>query len=222
MANGPLFAVSSPLARMVSDDSIPLRWLDGIQASDVARSMKARNGRIPNALAGFSCFPMGDSVFGFWLSDISRHRRVNLTLVNSPLGVQHFAWGSWQVGCHSHPLSIPSSPRLSSLLVLKPPLHAYPCVLSLLRCCSSWPHRVASAVFQPIDRAARPQGPQQPLLGLCAEALLGPTHPLPSHVRLVRAHGLEYVARQCGQRVDVLWAASGSAAGEGPQREQGW
>jgi hypothetical protein len=64
------------------------------------RTMRQRASRgvspIPPALAGFSCFPMGDSVFGFWLSAISRERKVNLTLVNSPLGVQHFAWGSWQ------------------------------------------------------------------------------------------------------------------------------
>jgi hypothetical protein len=68
---------------------------------------------IPPALAGFSCFPMGDSVFGFWLSAISRERRVELTLVNSPLGVQHFAWGSWQFSNRSivlHGLKGPNNP----------------------------------------------------------------------------------------------------------------
>lgn len=100
MANGPLFAVSAPLARLVGRDPLPTAWLAGIQSSDVAQTMRRRQSKgqsaIPPALAGFSCFPMGDSVFGFWLSAISRERGVNLTLVNSPLGIQHFAWGSWQ------------------------------------------------------------------------------------------------------------------------------
>ena len=113
MANGPLFAVSAPLARLVANDPYPMAWLDGIQRSEVAATMQARKGKIPNHLAGFSCFPMGDSVFGFWLSEISRRHHIRLTLVNSPLGVQHFAWGSWSFGNRSivlHGLKGPNNP----------------------------------------------------------------------------------------------------------------
>ena len=45
---------------------------------------------------------MGDSVFGFWLASIARRERLNLTLVNSMLGVQHHPWATYTRGAFSN------------------------------------------------------------------------------------------------------------------------
>jgi len=95
MVNGPLFALSAELAELVMHDPLPEAWLAGVHATEMARWSAAHGGRVPHLLQSFSCWPMGDSVFGLWLNLISRARHTPLTLVHTPLRKQHFPWPSW-------------------------------------------------------------------------------------------------------------------------------
>lgn len=97
MVNGPLFAVSRELAHRIGDDQIPPSWLHTIHNTEFARWSERKHGKVPHVLQHLSCFPMGDSVFGFWIAAMAREGHMpNLTLVNSPLGIQHLPWPSWQ------------------------------------------------------------------------------------------------------------------------------
>ena len=66
-----------------------------------------------DGVCSFACFPMADAVIGYWLYAVASARRLRVTLVNSPLGVQHLPWPSWSFGNRSivlHGLKEASSP----------------------------------------------------------------------------------------------------------------
>jgi hypothetical protein len=87
--NGPLFGVSRSLAAMVVAESrVVYGWLAALQRTTATI-------RRADQLWGFSCWPVGDSVLGFWISRIALQRRVNVTLVNTPFMSQHLPWPSW-------------------------------------------------------------------------------------------------------------------------------
>lgn len=87
--NGPLFGVSRSLAAMLSASRFPSRWISqlGRNKKTVDRAEK---------LWGFSCWPVGDSVLGFWVASVALKRQAPVTLVNTPFMGQHLPWPSWQ------------------------------------------------------------------------------------------------------------------------------
>ena len=89
--NGPLFGVSRQLATMLSASRYPTRWISqlGHNKQTIARAEK---------LWGFSCWPVGDSVLGFWVASVALKRQTSVTLVNSPFMGQHLPWPSWHFG----------------------------------------------------------------------------------------------------------------------------
>ena len=96
--NGPCFGVSRALAQRLVEDVRPRRWLERLRETEIARTVVARGGRIPSRMRGSACFPMGDSVFGFWVSDVLRARHEALNIVDSPLFVQHHPWPTYTRG----------------------------------------------------------------------------------------------------------------------------
>ena len=86
--NGPLFGVSRSLAAMLAASRYPTRWITqlGRNRQTVQRAEK---------LWGFSCWPVGDSVLGFWVASVALKRHVPVTLVNTPFMSQHLPWPSW-------------------------------------------------------------------------------------------------------------------------------
>ena len=50
---------------------------------------------VPHRLQSFACWPMGDSVFGLWITQIAQARSTRITLVHTPIRIQHFPWPSW-------------------------------------------------------------------------------------------------------------------------------
>ena len=85
--DGPLFAVSAPLARTLVRDPTPHAYL-----ARLARQYAGAAGRV----YGVSCWPTTDSIFGYWTTAVALARRTPVTLVNSPQQRQHFPWPSWK------------------------------------------------------------------------------------------------------------------------------
>ena len=86
--NGPLFGVSRSLASMLAASRYPTRWL-----AHLGRNRQTV--RRAQSLWGFSCWPVGDSVLGFWVAAVALKLRVPITLVNTPFMSQHLPWPSW-------------------------------------------------------------------------------------------------------------------------------
>jgi hypothetical protein len=85
--DGPLFAVSAPLARALVSDPAPRAYLRGL-----ARQYAGAR----SSVYGVSCWPTTDSIFGYWTTAVALARSTPVTLVNSPQHVQHFPWPSWK------------------------------------------------------------------------------------------------------------------------------
>lgn len=99
IANGPLFALSRPLASDVVADALPSEWLQRFRASNpfVQQAMKRR--KRPGGLnTGFrrraskSCWPAGDVTLGWWITQLAMRRKLALWLVNAPIFEQHHPW----------------------------------------------------------------------------------------------------------------------------------
>ena len=175
IANGPLFALSAPLARAMAEDTIPLEWLEGIQRTEYARWSRANGGQVPKPLMGFACFPMGDSVFSYWIYQIARARGLRPTLVNSPLGGQQFPWASWRFGNRSivlHGLKGPNNPFWAYVQT-----NGQAPFLPIARTCgtcrslgwSTWPGSIVHdwrccgvRSFAPKTRGSSPRAPRRP------------------------------------------------------------
>ena len=94
--NGPLFAVSADLGRLLLRDTIPRTYLQQLVAVPrVAGALAAppapAQQRRP-AAAG--CYPAADSIIGFWISAVSLSRKLSVTLVNTPFMKQHHPWAA--------------------------------------------------------------------------------------------------------------------------------
>ena len=73
---------------MIAEDSYPLQWLGELQKTTQTLRKAER-------LWGFSCWPVGDSVLGYWIASVALRRRQTVTLVNTPFMAQHLPWPSW-------------------------------------------------------------------------------------------------------------------------------
>ena len=100
VANGPLFAVSRSLADLLALDlDTPIdgarAWVRGLESTPLAMRYWAsrQGGGAPLAeLAKRRCWPNSDSTLGLFVARAALRRDVRVTLVNTPLGVQHFPW----------------------------------------------------------------------------------------------------------------------------------
>ena len=91
-ANGPLFAASPALGRLLLRSSLPRAFLARLlnlpEVKAVAKSSKRRN------LGGVrtGCYPAADSLLGYWISAVAITARTGVTLVNTPFMRQHHPW----------------------------------------------------------------------------------------------------------------------------------
>ena len=79
--DGPLFAVSAPLARALVRDPTPHAYL-----ARLARQYAGAAGRV----YGVSCWPTTDSIFGYWTTAVALARRTPVTLVKGFRWLQGF------------------------------------------------------------------------------------------------------------------------------------
>jgi hypothetical protein len=54
--------------------------------------------QVPYKLMDKACFPMGDSVLGLWVLGAAAAARRSVTLVNTPIGLQHHPWVTYTRG----------------------------------------------------------------------------------------------------------------------------
>ena len=92
MVNGPLMVISRSLAAVVAFHDYPPRWLKALQRTPRIREALSRPGGPRKS--GYACWPVGDSIIGHWVSHIGVERNESITLVNTPLMVQHHPWPS--------------------------------------------------------------------------------------------------------------------------------
>ena len=112
VANGPLFAASRALASMVAADLAlgdidnpapradgayagPNGWVAQLEATELGRRWNASlqlGGKPPKELAGRRCWPNSDAALGLYVVKAALSRRRPITLVNTPISVQHFPW----------------------------------------------------------------------------------------------------------------------------------
>ena len=84
MAQGPLFAVSRTLARLMATDPMPEQWLAQLQETPMARAHRNNVAEpLPAPIRDFACFPMSDATFGYFLHHVAKNVS-NVTLVNMP------------------------------------------------------------------------------------------------------------------------------------------
>ena len=98
LPNGPLFAVSRSLGGLLSDDlDTPLvgsrAWVESLERTPLASrywKSKEAGGRAIPEMAKRRCWPNSDSSLGLFVARATIRAGVNVTMVNTPLGVQHF------------------------------------------------------------------------------------------------------------------------------------
>ena len=99
-ANGPLFAVSPTLGRLLLNSKLPRQYLRRLAALPRVRSVMdaERHNAKPVVLGGVGtgCYPAADSVLGYWISAVAIATRTAVTLVNTPFMKQHHPWPSPQ------------------------------------------------------------------------------------------------------------------------------
>ena len=100
--NGPCFAVSRGLSRLLVEDPLPRRWLERLRTTELMRTSLERGGKVPTRMRSSACYPMSDSVLGYWVSAVARAQRQPLTLVDSPINVQHHPWPTYTTGVFSN------------------------------------------------------------------------------------------------------------------------
>ena len=102
MPNGPLFAVSAPLAALLTGPSAPPRlWLADFKRTALVDAARARM-RIPyRTIKDVGCWPHGDATFGVWLMSLAQ-QGVNLTLIDTPNFVSHHPYPSTVSGAFSN------------------------------------------------------------------------------------------------------------------------
>ena len=166
MVNGPLSALSRELAIDVANDAYPPRWLAAlVRTPRIAASLARRGG--PRR-SSFACWPVVDSILGYWVTRIGLERKATVTLVNTPLMKQHHPWPSAIKGRFSnssivlHGLKKPVHERYRHLAISRgsgrrqPVVTARPCV----------------SLFLLPDSGCRATGPFEPFnreCGTCKE-----------------------------------------------------
>lgn len=116
-ANGPLFALSRPLAELLATGPLVPRWRRRIEATQPVRRYHEHGGRVPYSLRGQACYPASfDAYSGAWVAEAAAAHRLTVTLVNTPFMVQHHPWFATRHGAFSnasivlHELKNPASP----------------------------------------------------------------------------------------------------------------
>ena len=100
VVNGPLFAMSSSLARLLVADPLPRRYLEELHNTPRVQTALTRKGGPRKS--NFGCWPVGDTILGLWLTRISAARGINIQLVNTPFMVQHHPWPASVHGAFSN------------------------------------------------------------------------------------------------------------------------
>ena len=100
VVNGPLFAVSSRLAKLLVVDPLPRRYLDKLHRTERVQTALNRPGGPRKS--NFGCWPVGDSILGMWVSQLSERHNESVTLVNTPFMVQHHPWPATVHGAFSN------------------------------------------------------------------------------------------------------------------------
>lgn len=100
VVNGPLFAVSSALARLIVSDPLPRRYLDALHRTSRVQAALNRPGGPRKS--NFGCWPVGDSIFGLWVSQLSERHNESVAIVNTPFMVQHHPWPATVHGAFSN------------------------------------------------------------------------------------------------------------------------
>jgi len=102
MANGPLFAVSRELGlELGAEGSYPWQWLAALERTELVRTALRKRMR-PFHVARKGCWPAGDAVLGYWVTQLAQQHRYNVTLVDSPFMIQHHPWPSSRHGAFSN------------------------------------------------------------------------------------------------------------------------
>lgn len=123
MANGPLSALSRSLAEAIARDPYPGWWLDELVKTPRIAAALARPGGPRKS--SFACWPVVDSVLGYWVTRIGLTLDEPVTLVNTPLMKQHHPWPSAVRGRFSnssiilHGLKKPSHERFRELAIAR-------------------------------------------------------------------------------------------------------
>lgn len=100
VVNGPMFAVSRSLGNLLVSDSVPRVYQEQLfNTPRVRAALSRKNG--PRK-SNFACWPVGDSIFGLWVSRLAVARQLPMTLVNSPFMVQHHPWPAVVHGAFSN------------------------------------------------------------------------------------------------------------------------
>ena len=100
VVNGPLFAVSRRLAQLVVENTIPRQYLKALHQTERVRNALSRPGGPRKS--NFGCWPVADSIFGLWITQISETLNIGIELVNSPFMVQHHPWPATVHGAFSN------------------------------------------------------------------------------------------------------------------------
>ena len=97
--NGPLFAVSRSLADLLSEDlDVPVTgsraWVYELERTPLAlrHFASVKRGKTIAELAKRRCWPNSDSTLGLFVARAALRHDVRVTMVNTPLGIQHFPW----------------------------------------------------------------------------------------------------------------------------------
>jgi hypothetical protein len=123
MANGPLSTLSRSLAEAIAYDSYPPQWLDALQKTPRIMAALARPGGPRKS--SFACWPVVDSILGYWVTRIGLTLNESVTLVNTPLMKQHHPWPSAVRGRFSnssiilHGLKKPQHERFRELAIAR-------------------------------------------------------------------------------------------------------
>ena len=100
MVNAATFAVSRRLGNLLAHDTVPTTYLDELMRTPLVVAATSR--RHGPKKSSFACWPLQDSMLGYWISKISLERGTHIHLANSPFMVQHHPWPSDGHGAFSN------------------------------------------------------------------------------------------------------------------------
>ena len=121
MVNGPLSALSRELAATIAHHTYPPQWLAALVKTPHIAQALARPGGPRRS--SFACWPVVDSILGYWVTAISLSQGNTVTLVNTPVMRQHHPWPSAIRGAFSnasiilHGLKRPGHERFRELAI---------------------------------------------------------------------------------------------------------
>ena len=100
MVNAACFAVSRRLGLLLAHSALPTQYLAALMQTRAVRTALARPGG-PRS-SSYACWPLQDSMLGYWLLRLSSERNISIELVNSPFMIQHHPFPSVTHGAFSN------------------------------------------------------------------------------------------------------------------------